>query len=110
MKSRYTSLPLWMPEWLAWPLGRALCRVLGWHNESCRGRPGDGRCVPGVITIIREGQRVLLVVNRRLTAEEAAEMRRRLAESLPEVEIGIASGVDRVAVLPRTAPDVEAGT
>jgi hypothetical protein len=32
-----TKMPMWWPEWLVGVVGRTGCRVLGWHNETCRG-------------------------------------------------------------------------
>ena len=32
-------MPLWVPEWIVGLAGRVTCRLLGWHNVTCRGRP-----------------------------------------------------------------------
>jgi hypothetical protein len=31
-------MPLWVPEWFVGVVGRVTCRVLRWHNVTCRGR------------------------------------------------------------------------
>lgn len=36
--TREIKFPMWMPERVVCPLGRALCAWLGLHNETCRGR------------------------------------------------------------------------
>jgi hypothetical protein len=32
-------MPLWVPEWVVGVAGRLTCRLLRWHNITCRGRP-----------------------------------------------------------------------
>lgn len=31
-------MPVWVPEWIVTLAGRTTCRVLRWHNVTCRGR------------------------------------------------------------------------
>ena len=39
-------MPRWVPEWIVGLAGRVTCRLLGWHNVTCRGRPDH--LVPGI--------------------------------------------------------------
>jgi len=48
-----THLPMWWPEWLVCFVGRNMCRLFGWHNETCRGM-ADHRWVGGRLHVIAE--------------------------------------------------------
>lgn len=87
--------------------GLCVCPDPPYEYEGCKARPAP-EPRPEVI-LIQPGQRVLLVVNRPLTREEANMIRQRLSETLPEVEIGVAGGIDGVIVLPPATSEEPAG-
>jgi hypothetical protein len=42
-------MPLWVPEWVVTVVGRVTCRLLRWHNVTCRGRADHTVIGAGII-------------------------------------------------------------